>query len=47
MADFVLVHDAWHRGWCDPDTAKALRDIDHSLVTPTHAGVAEQITVPQ
>jgi hypothetical protein len=47
VADFVLVHDAWHGGWCDRDTAKGLRDIDHSLATPAHAGVAERITVPQ
>jgi len=42
MADFVLVHGAWHGGWCYRDTAKALRDMGHSVATPTHTGVGER-----
>ena len=39
MATFVLVHGAWHGGWCYRDTAKALRDAGHTVFTPTHSGL--------
>ena len=42
MATFVLVHGAWHGGWCYRDTAKALRDAGHTVFTPTHSGVGER-----
>ncbi len=42
MATFVLVHGAWHGGWCYRDTAKALRDAGHQVFTPTHTGVGER-----
>jgi len=42
MANFVLVHGAWHGGWCYRDTAQALRDAGHSVFTPTHTGVGER-----
>ena len=42
MATFVLVHGAWHGGWCYRDTAKALRDAGHTVFTPTHTGVGER-----
>jgi pimeloyl-ACP methyl ester carboxylesterase len=42
MANFVLVHGAWHGGWCWRDTARALRAQGHTVVTPTHTGVGER-----
>jgi pimeloyl-ACP methyl ester carboxylesterase len=42
MATFVLVHGAWHGGWCYRDTAKALRSAGHTVFTPTHTGVGER-----
>ena len=42
MATFVLVHGAWHGGWCYRDTAKAQRDAGHTVFTPTHSGVGER-----
>jgi pimeloyl-ACP methyl ester carboxylesterase len=42
MANFVLVHGAWHGGWCYRDTAKALRAAGHAVHTPTHTGLGER-----
>jgi pimeloyl-ACP methyl ester carboxylesterase len=42
MANFVLVHGAWHGGWCWRDTAKALRGAGHTVHTPTHTGVGQR-----
>jgi pimeloyl-ACP methyl ester carboxylesterase len=42
MANFVLVHGAWHGGWCWRDTAAALRGAGHHVFTPTHTGVGER-----
>lgn len=42
MANFVLVHGAWHGGWCYRDTAAALRAAGHTVFTPTHSGVGER-----
>jgi pimeloyl-ACP methyl ester carboxylesterase len=42
MATFVLVHGAWHGGWCYRDTAHALRAAGHTVFTPTHTGVGER-----
>jgi pimeloyl-ACP methyl ester carboxylesterase len=42
MATFVLVHGAWHGGWCYRDTAAALRAAGHTVFTPTHTGVGER-----
>jgi pimeloyl-ACP methyl ester carboxylesterase len=42
MANFVLVHGAWHGGWCYRDTAKILRAAGHEVFTPTHSGVGER-----
>ena len=42
MANFVLVHGAWHGGWCYRDTAKALRAMGHDVFAPTHTGVGER-----
>ena len=42
MANFVLVHGAWHGGWCWRDTAQALRAAGHIVHTPTHTGVGDR-----
>jgi pimeloyl-ACP methyl ester carboxylesterase len=42
MANFVLVHGAWHGGWCYRDTAAALRKAGHTVHTPTHTGVGQR-----
>jgi pimeloyl-ACP methyl ester carboxylesterase len=42
MANFVLVHGAWHGGWCYRDTAAVLRKLGHNVFTPTHTGVGER-----
>src|SRR5206468_3396010 len=42
MATFVLVHGAWHGGWCWRDTAKALRAAGHEVHAPTHTGVGQR-----
>jgi pimeloyl-ACP methyl ester carboxylesterase len=42
MANFVLVHGAWHGGWCWRDTAAAMRAAGHNVFTPTHTGVGER-----
>jgi len=42
MGSFVLVHGAWHGGWCYRETAKALRAMGHDVFTPTHTGVGER-----
>jgi pimeloyl-ACP methyl ester carboxylesterase len=42
MANFVLVHGAWHGGWCYRETANALRAAGHNVFTPTHTGVGER-----
>jgi pimeloyl-ACP methyl ester carboxylesterase len=39
---FVLVHGAWHGGWCYRHTATALRKMGHEVFTPTHTGVGER-----
>ena len=42
MATYVLVHGAWHGGWCYRDVAAALRAQGHRVFTPTHSGVGER-----
>lgn len=42
MADFVLVHGAWHGGWCWQPVADALRAHGHRVITPTLTGLAER-----
>ncbi len=42
MATFVLVHGAWHGGWCYGRVAKLLRNAGHDVYTPTHTGVGER-----
>ena len=42
MATFVLVHGAWHGGWCWSRVAKPLRQQGHIVFTPTLTGVGER-----
>ena len=42
MATFVLVHGAWHGGWCYARVARLLRAAGHDVYTPTHTGVGER-----
>ncbi len=42
MPNFVLVHGAWHGGWCYRHTANELRGRGHVVVTPTLTGVGER-----
>ena len=42
MATFVLVHGAWHGGWCWARTAAALRGLGHDVHSPTLTGVGER-----
>lgn len=42
MATFVLVHGAWHGGWCWRDCAAALRARGHEVHAPTLTGLGER-----
>jgi len=42
MATFVLVHGAWHGGWCWSRIAPQLRDAGHIVYTPTMTGFGER-----
>ena len=42
MANFVLVHGAWHGGWCWPRVAEPLRRAGHQVFTPTLTGLGER-----
>ncbi len=39
---FVLVHGAWHGGWCWRDVADRLRAAGHRVWTPTQTGLGER-----
>jgi len=39
---FVLVHGAWHGGWCWNKVASILREQGHSVFTPTQTGLGER-----
>ena len=39
---FVLVHGAWHGGWCYRDAISALRAAGHTVFTPTLTGLGER-----
>ena len=39
MYTFVLVHGAWHGGWCWARVATRLREAGHEVHTPTLAGM--------
>lgn len=42
MATFLLVHGAWHGGWCWTRVAKLLRGYGHDVCTPTLTGLGER-----
>jgi pimeloyl-ACP methyl ester carboxylesterase len=39
---FILVHGAWHGGWCWQRVADRLRGSGHSVFTPTLTGLGER-----
>jgi len=42
MAAFVLVHGAWHGGWCWQRVRSTRQALGHSVFTPTLTGVGER-----
>jgi len=42
VATFVLVHGAWHGGWCWGQVAGILRGRGHTVLTPTQTGLGER-----
>jgi pimeloyl-ACP methyl ester carboxylesterase len=42
MANYVLVHGAWHGGWCWRKVAERLRAAGHQVFTPTLTGLGER-----
>lgn len=42
MTTFVLVHGAWHGGWCYKRVARLLRQAGHEAYTPTLTGLGER-----
>jgi pimeloyl-ACP methyl ester carboxylesterase len=42
MVEFVLVHGAWHGGWCWRHVADGLRAAGHRVFTPTMTGLGER-----
>lgn len=41
MASYVLIHGAWHGGWCWREVARILRAQGHAVFTPTLTGNGE------
>jgi pimeloyl-ACP methyl ester carboxylesterase len=42
MAAFVLVHGAWHGGWCWARVARLLLDAGHTVHTPSLTGLGDR-----
>ena len=42
MTTYVLVHGAWHGGWCWKKTAPLLRDAGADVFAPTLTGMGER-----
>lgn len=42
MTNFLLVHGAWHGGWCWKRVARILRAAGHDVFTPTLTGLGER-----
>ena len=42
MAQFVLIHGAWHGGWCWRDVVQPLTAAGHRVYTPTLTGLGER-----
>jgi pimeloyl-ACP methyl ester carboxylesterase len=43
MATFVLVHGAWHGGWCWQRVSRLLRAAGHAVFAPTLTGLGERV----
>ena len=43
MARFVLVHGAWHGGWCWRRVENHLRAAGHAVFAPTLSGLGERV----
>lgn len=43
MTTYVLVHGAWHGGWCWRKVAPLLRAAGHVVYTPTLTGLGERV----
>ncbi|MDA0239120.1 MAG: alpha/beta hydrolase [Proteobacteria bacterium] len=43
MATFVLVHGAWHGGWCWRKVAEPLRAKGHSVFAPSLTGLGDRV----
>jgi pimeloyl-ACP methyl ester carboxylesterase len=39
---FILIHGAWHGGWCWQRVAKILQQAGHTVLAPTLSGVGER-----
>lgn len=44
---FVLVHGAWHGGWCYREVSRRLRALGHQVFTPTLTGLGERSHLAQ
>jgi pimeloyl-ACP methyl ester carboxylesterase len=42
MADFLLIHGAWHGGWCWTEVADRLRRRGHRVYAPSLTGLADR-----
>lgn len=42
IGTYVLVHGAWHGGWCWAKVARLLRDAGNEVYTPTLTGLGER-----
>jgi pimeloyl-ACP methyl ester carboxylesterase len=42
MATFILLHGAWHGGWCWGRVAPQLRAAGHEVFSPTFTGVSDR-----
>src|SRR5689334_15631432 len=43
MANYLLVHGAWHGGWCWRRVVPLLRAAGHEVFTPTLTGLGERV----
>lgn len=43
MADILLVHGAWHGGWCWRRVAEPLRRAGHNVIAPSLTGVGDRV----
>ncbi len=42
IKSYVLVHGAWHGGWCWREVKQGLRGMGHRVSTPTQTGLGER-----